>query len=192
MRGLIFAVITATMLFGFDDVSACNNPCSKSEPPWWRFVIYPIVAAAAVYLWNFWRTPPPGVVFDPDDPEKIAAEKEARRTLPRFWQTFENPADDECDFAVKFNLTPQKDAEFIWAYDLRRENDRIYGKLGNEPIEPGYEPDTYYEIQPDLIVDWTYFKGNEAKGHFITKVMFSKMPKRFVKRAIKEFGWQTI
>jgi uncharacterized protein YegJ (DUF2314 family) len=193
MRGFIFAILTIAMLSSVDPAYACDNVCDQATGrPWWRFLIYPFVVGAVLYLWYWWTSDPAGIAFDPDDPEKVAAEKEARRSLPLFWEAFKNPAEDEYDFSVKFNLTPNKDAEFIWAYDLKWENDRLYGKLGNEPLEPGYEPDRFYKINPDLIVDWTYFKGNEAKGHFITKVMMTRMPKRFAKRAARELGWQGV
>jgi uncharacterized protein YegJ (DUF2314 family) len=189
MRLLVFTIMTALWLTGGEPVQACNSPCAPSGPPSWRFLIYPFVAAVAVYIWRWWFVPPAGVAFDPDDPEKLAAEREAQRTLPVFWQAFENPALDEQDFAVKFNLTPHKDAEFIWAYELRRNNGVLHGKLANEPLEPGYEPDRFYPIDEKLIVDWTFSKGKEAKGHFITRAMMNRMPKRFVNKARKEMGW---
>jgi uncharacterized protein YegJ (DUF2314 family) len=188
MRAFL-TILSIVLLTNYEQAMACSSPCGSPERPWWRFLIYPIVVAVCVYLWRWWFIPPAGVAFDPDDPDKLAAEQEAQQTLPIFWKAFDNPAKDETDFAVKFNLTPLKTAEFIWAHALKKENGKIYGMLTNEPYEPGYEPETYYEIKPELIVDWTYFQGNVAKGHFITKVMLRKMPKRFVKKTMKEFGW---
>lgn len=192
MRLLLLTIVAIVWVSGSKSAEACSNSCAPSSASWWRFLIYPFVVALVIYLWRWWTIPPAGVAFDPDDPEKIAAEREARRTLPLFWQAFDNPAPDECDFAVKFNLTPHKDAEFIWAHELKKEDGILYGKLGNEPLEPGYEPDRYYRIDPNLIVDWTYFQHSEAKGHFTTKLMFNRMPKRFVKKAVKELGWSPI
>ncbi len=192
VRIIILSIIFITFLHSGVEAQACSNPCAAPELPWWRFLIYPIVAAVVICLWRWWFVPPAGVGFDPDDPDKLAAEREAQRTLPLFWKAFENPVEDESEFAVKYNLTPQKNAEFIWSYALKKENGRIYGMLANEPVEPGYEPERYYEIDPKLIVDWTYYKGGVARGHFLTKVMFRKMPKRFVKKALKQFGWQTV
>lgn len=193
MRLLILAVIIVVGVVCGDPAQACHDPCaassSESGAPWWRYLVIFAGIIGLGYLWNWWFVPPAGVGFDPDDPDKLAAEREARRTLPLFWQAFENPALDEHDFLVKFNLTPHKDAEFIWAYELRRSNGVLYGKLANEPFEEGYESDQFYPIDETLIVDWTYTKGKEVKGHFITKVMMDRMPKRFAKKARKKFGW---
>ena len=189
-----FLVLTMTMLVwlsGTAPAEACHDPCaaSGSNKPWWLYLIVFGVIVVGGYLWHWWFVPPAGVGFDPDDPEKLAAEQEARRTLPLFWQTFENPALDEHDFLVKFNLTPDKDAEFIWAYELRRTDGRLYGKLANEPLEPGYQPDRFYPIDEALIVDWSFTKGTEVNGQFITRVMMDRMPTRFAEKARKEFGW---
>jgi uncharacterized protein YegJ (DUF2314 family) len=187
---LFIAILILTVGFSGSEISyACNTSCAESELPWWRFLFYPVAGFAVVWLYRWWFVPPAGIGFAPDDPDKLAAEKEARRCLPLFWQAFENPELDEHDFAVKFNLTPHKEAEHIWACDLRRKVGVLYGKLANEPLEPGYEPDTFYPIAEELIVDWTYSKGSEAKGHYVTRVMMERMPKRFVAKAKKELGW---
>jgi uncharacterized protein YegJ (DUF2314 family) len=193
MRILIVLALLVMLFSSADPIQACNNPCAstiaESGKPWWRYLIPFATAALAVYFWRLWFVPPAGIGFDPDDQEKLAAEREARETLHVFWQAFEQPALDEHDFAIKFNLTPHKVAEFIWAYDLRRTDGVLYGKLANEPFEPGYEPNQFYPIDERLIVDWSYVKNGVAKGHFLTKVMMNRMPKRFVKKAKKELGW---
>jgi uncharacterized protein YegJ (DUF2314 family) len=168
---------------------ACSDPCGQHSGTWWLAPLIMFAAFGLIAVWRWWFSQPPAVGFAPDDPEKIEATQQARRTLPQFWQVFDHPAPDESDFALKFNLTPHKDAEFIWAYDLKRENGRIYGRLGNEPFEPGYSPDQFYEINPDLIVDWTYYKGTVAQGHYMTRLMFKHMPQRFVRRGRKALGW---
>ncbi len=192
MRIFILVTLCVAMLSGVDEAYAYNEVCRQSERPWWRFVVYALGGAAISFLWHWWTVEPDGMTFDLDDPEEIAAVQEAKRSLPLFWQAFKNPAEDEYDFLVKYNLNPPQDYEFIWAYDLKWEDNRLFGKLDSEPLEPGYEPDRFYEINPELIVDWAYFKGNEAQGHFITKVILSRMPKRFAKKALKELGWQKI
>jgi uncharacterized protein YegJ (DUF2314 family) len=193
MRMLIALVLLVLLFSSADPIQACNNPCAstieESGKPWWRYLIPFATAALAVYFCRWWFVPPAGIAFDPDDPEKLAAVREARNTLPAFWQAFEHPALDEHDFAIKFNLTPHKLAEFIWAYDLRRTDGVLYGKLANEPFEPGYEPNQFYPIDEGLIVDWAYVKNDVTQGHFLTKVMMNRMPKRFVKKAKKGLGW---
>ncbi len=193
MRILIPLMLLVAVFLGSDPIQACDDPCAstvtETGKPWWRYLIPFVAAALAVYLYRWWSVPPAGIGFDADDQEKLAAEREARETLPAFWQAFERPALDEHNFAIKFNLTPHKLAEFIWAYDLRRTDGMLYGKLANKPLDEGYEPNQFYPIDEGLIVDWTYDKNGVAKGHFITKVMMNRMPKRFVKKAKKELGW---
>jgi uncharacterized protein YegJ (DUF2314 family) len=189
MRWLAVSGIMVTFFAGTGQPSACTNPCGQQVGIWWDTPLFLLLVLGGVWLWRWWFSEPPCIGFAPDDPEKIAATQEARRTLRQFWHAFDHPAPDESDFAVKFNLTPHKDAEFIWAYDLKRESGRIYGRLGNEPFEPGYTQDHFYEINPDLIVDWTYYKGTVAQGHYMTQLMFKHMPQRFVRRASKALGW---
>ena len=189
MRWRAVSGILITLLPTMAEAHNCADPCAQSDAFWWVTPLLFSMIIGGVWLWRWWFEAPPGVAFDRHDPEKIAATEEARRTLPLFWKAFDNPAPDECDFALKFNLNPREDAEFIWAYDLKREDGRIYGKLGNEPFQPGYSPDQFYEINPDDIVDWTYYKAGVAQGHFITRVMFRHIPKRFVRRAERALGW---
>lgn len=189
MRWHAGSLILITLVPTMAQANTCPDPSSPSSLFWSAAPFLLLAIYGAIWFWFWWNRPPAGVAFDRDDPEKIAATEEARRTLPQFWKAFENPAPDECDFALKFNLTPEKDAEFIWAYDLKLEDGRIYGKLGNEPVDPGYSPDQFYEINPADIVDWTYYKAGVAQGHFITRVMFKHMPKRFVTKTERALGW---
>lgn len=191
MRATSFCILPVVILGGSAPLQACNSECTKTDMPIWYAIPLFAVYLVLAYLWDWYKSPPAGVGFDPNDPDKLAAEREAKRTLPQFWTAFEKPALNECDFAVKFNLTPHKNAELIWAVNLRWQDGRLFGMLANEPLEPGYEPDRHYEIDPALIVDWSYTKDGVVQGHYITRAMFRKMPKRFVKQAIKEFGWQS-
>jgi uncharacterized protein YegJ (DUF2314 family) len=169
--------------------NACTSGCGTHDSSWLRPIVSAALAFIFLIIWNWWKSPPEAIAFDSDDPEKLAAEQEARDTLPIFWKAFDNPAEDETDFALKFNLYPEGNAEFIWAGSLKREKGEIYGLLLNLPLELEYYPDEYVKIDPNLIVDWTYFKGNVAQGHFITKLMFKHMPKRFLKQTKRELGW---
>jgi uncharacterized protein YegJ (DUF2314 family) len=182
-------LFSTTFILLIAALNSCNMGCKANDSSWWPPLISASAAFVFLMIWNWWKSPPEGIAFDPDDPEKLAAEQEARDTLPIFWKAFDNPAEDETNFAVKFNFYPEGNAEFIWAGSLKREKGEIYGLLLNLPLELEYYPDEYVKIDPNLIVDWTYFKGTIAQGHFMTKLMFKQMPKRFIKQTKRDLGW---
>lgn len=172
---------------------ASSHTCSAVSSPWWYTLLIPFMVGGIFWLWsllwNWWFTPPAGVGIPTNDPDNIAATQEARRTLPRFWEAFHNPAPDEDDFALKIKLGRDDHAEFIWVREIKIEAGRIYGQLANVPFEDDYELDQIHEINPDDIVDWCYYKADVAQGHYMTRVMFKYVPKRFVKRMQRSLGW---
>lgn len=173
---------------------ACEiaQKCENSGLDWEK--IAAIVGLILAYIvariaWNWWFGDPPGVGLDPDDPEALAAKAEARRTLPQFWAAFNHPAEDEGWFALKFNLCPEGPAELIWAGDISVREGVVYGHLLNEPVDEEFELGQRVIIDERHIVDWTYTKGDVSQGHFLSRVMLNHMPKRYVARIKKEYGW---
>lgn len=149
--------------------------------------------ALVVAVWLYRRSgPTAGVAFDRDDPRLLAAKAEARVALPRFWTALEQRQAGDEDFALKFNLnhgSAGPDAESIWAGDIVRRDGKLFGRLANAPLNPNYRAGDEVEIAPEAIDDWSFFRGDVAQGHFVTRVMLDAAPPRVAARQRAQLGW---
>jgi uncharacterized protein YegJ (DUF2314 family) len=148
-----------------------------------------------VAVWLFRRFgPTAGVAFALDNPRLLAAKAEARAALPRFWAALEQRAAGDEDFALKFNLNhggAGPDAESIWAGDIVRRDGKVFGRLANAPFNPNYRAGDEVEIAPEAIDDWSFFRGDVAQGHFVTRVMLDTAPPREAAQQRAGLGWTT-
>lgn len=133
-----------------------------------------------------------GIFFATDDPQLVAAKKRARETLPEFWAALDagHPADTM--FVLKFSLNhgvAVDEGESIWAGDIVRHKDRIFGTLWNAPKSPDFRVHQKVEIPADAIDDWGYFHNGVAQGHFVTRLMISLAPARLARQQNEEMGW---
>lgn len=143
----------------------------------------------AFLVWRFLQ-PVDGVIFSKDDAALQAAKAEARATLPEFWGAFEARDPGDSEFALKFDLSSgAEDGELIWALDIERRQGRIFGVLGNPPLDRRYAEGDRVEIDPEHVVDWCFFRNGVAHGHFTTKAMFPHMPPRAVVEGKAALGW---
>jgi uncharacterized protein YegJ (DUF2314 family) len=124
-----------------------------------------------------------------NDPDMAAAVRQARQGLPGFFAKMAKPTVDEHDFALKFNLAPKGDAEFIWADQLRLEGGMLTGVLTDDPLTAGYKIGQRVPILDADIIDWTYFKGRVAQGHVTTKVLLKQMPRNDANGVRDYLGW---
>lgn len=98
-----------------------------------------------------------------DDPAMQKAVEEARRRWPEFVTAFE--ADNSRQAAVKAPICRGDNCEFIWIEVTAIENDVIYGKLGNEPVNlPGLKLGSRVRTTVAELNDWGYV---DEKGEFI-------------------------
>jgi len=129
-------------------------------------------------------------MVEPTDPAMEAAKAKGRATLPEFFQHLASPAVDESDFSVKFNLTPDHDAEFIWANGLRVGSDgELTGALANEPLDERFQMGQRVPIARQRIIDWAYFKAGVAKGHHTTRVMLEQATPEQAAEIREALGW---
>jgi uncharacterized protein YegJ (DUF2314 family) len=130
------------------------------------------------------KTVPGGgdLVFSPPDmPEMVQAKAEARRTLPLFWRWLSQQKPDQPGFIVKvgFPITqPVKSVEFMWVNNLKRDGDKVTGKLDQVP---SFRPDLKYtqtvSFKESQIVDWAIRYQGRQYGHFTTRVLIKGHPK---------------
>ncbi len=122
----------------------------------------------------------------PDDEEAkyqrdlAAATEEARTRLPWFWEHFEAPEADEYDFSLKVAI-PRRDGlqgtEDAWVENIARGPDMLVGELMVDPLYLGdLREGAIVEFDESQIVDWTFLRGEEAIGHYTTRVMLPRLP----------------
>lgn len=125
-----------------------------------------------------------------DDPKMEAAKAKGRATLPGFFERMAAPSADEEGFSVKFNLTPDADAEFIWAGDLKLDaRGELTGALSNHPIDERFKLGQRVPIARSDIIDWTYFKNGVAQGHHTTRVILEQVTPEEAAEIRAALGW---
>lgn len=130
------------------------------------------------------------VVVESDNTAMEAAKAKGRARLNEFFLHLARPAADERDFSVKFNLTEDRDAEFIWASDLRMGADgKLSGALANQPLDERFQMGQRVDIPLASVIDWSYFKNGVAQGHFTTRVMLSQLPDDQAAEIKAALGW---
>lgn len=155
-------------------------------------IVSGLVATLLVYLVYRSFAGGAGTVFEKDDPRLLAAKQQARDTLPIFWQALDDADLANEDFMLKFNLNHKSgsnDNESIWAHDIVRRDGRIFGKLGNEPLNPDFRVDQEVEIAPEAVDDWGYFREGVAQGNYVTRLMIETAPAGRARMQRKVMGW---
>jgi uncharacterized protein YegJ (DUF2314 family) len=132
---------------------------------------------------------PDGFVVDPvasvsgQDQEMNLAISKARDSLPLFWKVFEAPGRGESDFALKVRVEDRNGVEHFWVTDLRRQDGKIFGFIGNDAntvasVKFGDE----IEVLEDDISDWLYMRNGKMVGNFTVRPLFKQMPDAEVER----------
>jgi uncharacterized protein YegJ (DUF2314 family) len=154
---------------------------------------FALLAAAAAGPVSAQEAPKePGLVYvDAGDPKMEAAKRQGRSTLPTFFAHLASPGADEGDFALKFNLTPDRSgAEFIWAGELRVDRaGKITGVLNNVPIDTRFTQGQRVTIDRALIVDWGYRKGVVYQGNYTTRELLNRMSPDEAAQIRAALGW---
>jgi uncharacterized protein YegJ (DUF2314 family) len=117
-----------------------------------------------------------------DDIEMKAAIAKARATLPKFWKIFQHPANNEDGFAIKKEVVDRNGNEFFWFTDIQQINNKIFGKVNNEPeIVANVKLGQKVEIKEQEIVDWLYYKKEKLYGNYTLRALFKQMSPEEVK-----------
>ena len=114
---------------------------------------------------------PPVIEVNADDPRMKAAVDKARSHWPEFVTGFENRSNEQT-FSVKTPLRDGKEREYIWINVTAIENNIIYGKLGNEPVNlPRFKLDDTVRVPVQELNDWIYTTGDDFHGGFTLEVL---------------------
>lgn len=96
-----------------------------------------------------------------EDPAMLAAFDEARRTLPAVMARLAELQAEGVYVSVKVPVASGDKVEHIWLSDLRYEEDRVFGRLGNEPVDlPGWSLGDPIDMAADEISDWMLVRGD--------------------------------
>jgi uncharacterized protein YegJ (DUF2314 family) len=123
-------------------------------------------------------------------PEMAKAIEQAKTSLPEFRHALQNPTPRMDNFAVKARFPCPGGTEHCWVDNVVAGQGGFTGTLANEPKElAGLALGGTVEIVDEQISDWTYSLDGVYQGHFTTKVLLSRMPKRMRREAESLFGW---
>ena len=109
---------------------------------------------------------PPVLSVSENDPRMQQAVAEAKRRWPEFVEAFENRTADQ-HFSVKAPFGDGEHTEFMWVGVSAIENEIIYGKLGNEPVNiRGMSSGATVKVRMADLNDWLFTEGERMRGGF--------------------------
>jgi uncharacterized protein YegJ (DUF2314 family) len=123
------------------------------------------------------------------DPEMAAAVRRSRAELPAFYARMAAPGSDESGFRVKFDIVPGDGAEMIWAGELDRSRTPMTGRLVNQPERVPLQRGDRVSIPEDMIVDWSYMRGDVMEGAYTQRLIVDRMPPEQAAEWRRQFGW---
>lgn len=112
------------------------------------------------------------------DPEVNAAMRKARVGLPDFFRAMDNPGPGETNFSLKVAIPGNGTVEHFWLVDVKREGDKLVGKINNEPefvrhIEMGQK----YEFTEARVTDWLFKRNGKMVGNETLRPLLKRMAK---------------
>jgi len=129
------------------------------------------------------ETEDPTFSVSDNDPEMTLAISRARESLPQFWSAFEHRDRGQSDFALKVQIEDSNGIEHFWVTDLRLEDGKIYGVVGNEAeIVASVQLGDEIEVPVEDISDWLYVRDDKMVGNFTLRPLFKQMPPEEVER----------
>lgn len=131
----------------------------------------------------------PLVFIEGSDAAMNAAITRARAELPGFFQRLARPGDDERNFSIKYNLTPDGEPEFIWAAIESRRDGVTVARLANNPHDPRFKLGQRVEIRDADVIDWAYVRGTVMQGHYTTRVLLDHLDPAQAASVRAAMGW---
>ena len=113
---------------------------------------------------------PPVLQIDDADPELVAGKAEARRRLPEFVDAFRRK--DGEHFSIKAPVTAGGRTEHIWIEVDGVTDDRVEGRLGNEPVNlGGMKIGDRVDVALSDVEDWVVVRGGQPTGLFTARTV---------------------
>ena len=124
-----------------------------------------------------------------DDAEMEAAMRQAIASLPGFYRRLADPAADETEFMVKFDILPGADNEYVWAGELDRTATPMTGVLMNQPEATDHRLGQRVPIPASDIIDWSYRKGRVTQGGLTSRALLRHMTPEDAAEMRNHLGW---
>ena len=114
---------------------------------------------------------PPVLEIAENDPLMMRAVQEARERWPEFVTAFEERQPGDV-FSVKAALSNGDTTEFMWLSVGAIENNVIFGRLDNDPVNIGrIKSGDRVRVAVADLNDWLYTLGNQQHGGFTVAVL---------------------
>jgi uncharacterized protein YegJ (DUF2314 family) len=111
------------------------------------------------------------------DPEMVAAIAKAQKTLPQFWQTFDQRPHGESNFVLVVRITEKGRIEHFFTTNFERRDGKTMVAISNSPkIVASVKAGDRIEIPEPDITDWHYMRDGKYVGMFTMKPRFKYMP----------------
>jgi uncharacterized protein YegJ (DUF2314 family) len=112
-----------------------------------------------------------------EDKEMNAAIGKARGSLAAFWKSYDAPAANESDHALKVAISANGNTEHFWLTRIKREGEKYSGLISNQPqsvktVKMGQR----YEFTADMVSDWTFKRNGKLVGNETMRVLLPRMP----------------
>jgi uncharacterized protein YegJ (DUF2314 family) len=144
--------------------------------------IVPLVVAVLTVFFSACAHRDKGYVED-TDPEMAAAIAKAQKTLPQFWQAFDQRAHGESNFVLVVRITDKGRIEHFSTGDFERREGKTVVTITNSPkIVASVKLGERIEVPRENITDWRYMRDGKYIGMFTTKALFKIMPPEHVER----------
>ena len=121
------------------------------------------------------EVPDPIVPVRADDQQMEAAIKQARSTLPHFFQAMANPKPNQKSFLVKVAFRRDKVEEHIWVADLSFAGKTPRGVVANEPKIKGIRFMEHVSFDRADVSDWMYLQDGRLIGGYTTRLIRGRL-----------------
>lgn len=111
------------------------------------------------------------------------------RRTPGFFQRLARPGDDERNFSIKYNLTPDGEPEFIWAAIESRRDGVTVARLANNPHDPRFKLGQRVVIRDADVIDWADVRGTVMQGHYTTRILLDHLDPAQAASVRAAMGW---
>jgi len=115
------------------------------------------------------------VGFSAEDPEMVAAIREAKHSFAQFLHAFLSPSENQKNFLVKAAFVEAEQVEHIWIADLDFSGPKPRGVIANEPQLSSLKYMHPVEFDPAQITDWMYIENGYLVGGYTTCLIRQRM-----------------
>jgi uncharacterized protein YegJ (DUF2314 family) len=125
------------------------------------------------------------------EPAMRAAFDKAYATLDKFIAKARHPSTGASTFAIKVGIRDGRDTEYMWLNELSFVDDRLSGRINNQPRVVGtVEYGQTYAFTKEQVVDWMYRDEASGRtvGNFTACALLTKEPAARAEAFKRQYG----